>query len=96
MHQPADQLLPGFSQSTLKSLSWIPLVALNVFVIGVNIGLGQLNYSTYSIFTILTQTQTGPLCWTLNGEMFAEEAKSVSSSLATATNWTTTFLVIGT
>lgn len=37
--------------------------------------------------------QTGPLCWTLNGEMFSEEAKSVSSSLATAANWTTTFMV---
>ena len=35
----------------------------------------------------------GPLPWALNGEMFSEEAKSKSSALSTATNWTTTFLV---
>jgi MFS family permease len=35
----------------------------------------------------------GPLPWMMNGEMYSEEAKSTSASLASATNWTTTFLV---
>ncbi len=35
----------------------------------------------------------GPLPWMMNGEMYSEEAKSTSSALASATNWTTTFLV---
>ena len=40
-----------------------------------------------------SSNKLGPLPWALNGEMFSEEAKSMSSALSTATNWTTTFLV---
>ena len=31
----------GLPESTVKSLSWIPLVTLNVYIIGFNIGLGR-------------------------------------------------------
>jgi MFS family permease len=64
----------GISEDLLNKLSWIPLVTLIIFVMGMNMGLG-------------------PLPWMMNGEMYSEEAKSISAALATATNWTTTFLV---
>ena len=35
----------------------------------------------------------GPVPWLMNGEMFAEEAKGTSSSLATITHWTSVFFV---
>jgi hypothetical protein len=35
----------------------------------------------------------GPIPWMMNGELFSEEAKSTSSSLSTAMNWTCAFLV---
>ena len=80
----------------MKSLSWIPLVALNTYVIGHNMGLGK--QITYKFDHMKEESSTslfdlGPLPWALNGEMFSEEAKSMSSALSTATNWTTTFLV---
>jgi hypothetical protein len=35
----------------------------------------------------------GPLPWMMNGELFPEECKATSSSIATAINWLTAFLV---
>ena len=35
----------------------------------------------------------GPLPWLINGEMFSEEAKGVSSSIVTITHWTSVFFV---
>ena len=35
----------------------------------------------------------GPLPWLMNGEMYSEEAKGTSSSIATTTHWTATFLI---
>ena len=41
--------LSGLPESTVKSLSWIPLVALNVYVMGFNIGLGEIFKSVVSL-----------------------------------------------
>lgn len=35
----------------------------------------------------------GPLPWLINGEIFSEEAKGVSSSMVTVTHWTSVFFV---
>ena len=35
----------------------------------------------------------GPLPWLINGEMFSEEAKGVSSSIVAVTHWTSVFFV---
>ena len=35
----------------------------------------------------------GPLPWLINGEMFSEEAKGISSSIVTVTHWTSVFFV---
>ena len=35
----------------------------------------------------------GPVPWLMNAEVFAEEAKGTSSSLATVTHWTAVFVV---
>ena len=76
-------------------------MALNTYVIGHNMGLGKqitlINFF-YKFDHMTEESSTslfdlGPLPWALNGEMFSEEAKSLSSALSTATNWTTTFLV---
>jgi hypothetical protein len=35
----------------------------------------------------------GPLPWLMNGEMYSEEAKGTSASIAAATHWTSTFII---
>ena len=58
------QLSSGLPEGTVKSLSWIPLAALTIFVIGFNIGLGErvscfyALYENYIIFQVFLSNQS--------------------------------------
>ncbi len=62
------------SQEKLDSLSWLPLVSLNVYIFAFSLGFG-------------------PLPWTMNGELFAPEAKDLASTAACVFNWICVFTV---
>ena len=54
--------------------SWLPLVALILFIVAFSLGFG-------------------PIPWLMMGELFSEDVKLLAGSIATAVNWTLSFLV---
>ena len=46
------------------------------------------------IYALVFSLGMGPLPWVVNSELFAREASSTSSSVAAATNWVCSFLVV--
>ena len=56
-------------------------------------GLGWLPVVSLVTFVIAFAIGFGPLCWTINAEIFPPEAKRLGSSIAFSANWTFAFLV---
>ena len=56
-------------------------------------GLGWLPVVSLVTFVIAFAIGFGPLCWTINAEIFPAEAKRLGSSIAFSANWTFAFLV---
>ena len=84
-----------FDQDILDSLSWLPLTCLMLFMIVFAAGIDKMTDSSFSYANAVINYLLGygQVPWTINAEIFTQEAKETASSIAFTFNWFCAFLV---